>query len=102
MSHAKSICEEYCESVRESRDTFTVAVEGKYFTELYTRLMMCGYCCESIMTTGNKSNGKHLAIFVPATPNMEIWDVSHLLDIDAYEDEDEDEDEDWKKSDDSF
>ena len=100
MSHARALCEEYCKSVRESRGMFTVAVEGKYFTELYTRLMMCGYCCESIMTSGNKSNETHLARFVLATPDKEVWDVSHLLDIEAYEDEDEDEDEDWKKPDD--
>jgi hypothetical protein len=102
MSHAKAICEEYCKSVRESRGNLTVALDGKYFTELYSRLMMCGYCCESIMTTGGRSNENHLARFVPMTPDTEVWDVSHLLDIDAYEAEDEDEDEDWKKPDDIF
>ena len=90
MNRAKAICEEYCKSVRESRDVITVAVEGKYFTELYTRLMLLGYCCSSIMSS--ETSDTHLARFVPASSESDIFgDFPN-----------DDEGEEWKKPDDIF
>jgi hypothetical protein len=91
MSRAISICEEYCKSVRESRGTITVAVEGKYFTELYTRLMLLGYCCSSIMSS--ETSETHLARFVPSSPDSDIFGDWMHEDIDDGAD-------DWKYSDD--
>ena len=90
MNQAVAICEEYCKSVREGQNTISVAVEGKYFTELYTRLMLLGYCCESIMTS--ETSDTHLARFVAASPDSDIF-----RDFPS-----DDEGEDWKKPDDIF
>ena len=93
MNRAVAICEEYCKSVRKSHDSITVSVEGKYFTELYTRLMLLGYCCESIMTA--PTSDMHLAQFVIATPDADMFD-------DWMEDDTDDGADYWKNSDDSF
>jgi len=90
VNQAVAICEEYCKSVREGQNTISVAVEGKYFTELYTRLMLLGYACESIMSS--ETSDTHLARFVIASPDSDIF-----RDLPS-----DDEGEDWKKPDDIF
>tara|TARA_Y100001934_G_C12021349_1_gene616959 strand:- start:45 stop:323 length:279 start_codon:yes stop_codon:yes gene_type:complete len=48
---AIAIFEEYCDSVKLlSKDTIEVQVQGKYFTELYIRVMLHGLTCVSIMS----------------------------------------------------
>jgi hypothetical protein len=89
MKFAVAICQEYCKSVREGKDSISVAVEGKYFTELYTRLMLLGYCCETIMTSTESTS--HLVKFVLADPNGDIFGDWMHDDIDDGAD-------DWKNA----
>jgi hypothetical protein len=58
-----SIFEEYCNSVETlpGGDSVEVKINGKYFTELYTRVMLHGWACISIMS--DESNN-HIATFV--------------------------------------
>ena len=93
MNQAIAICEEYCKSVRKGADSIFVAVEGKYFTELYTRLMLLGYCCESIMSS--ETSDTHLARFRLASSSSDIFGDWMGEDID-------DDADDWKKPDDIF
>ena len=90
MTRAVAICEEYCKSVRQGINSITVAVDGKYFTELYTRLMLLGYCCETIMSSSESDS--HLAKFVLADPNGDIFGDWMGEDIDDGAD-------DWKYAD---
>jgi hypothetical protein len=74
-SYVKSICEEYCKSVKifgETKDSIEVIVEGQYFTELYGRLMSHGYCCISIMSNSHDDN--HVATFAPAQIDFDMFD----------------------------
>ena len=91
MNQAIAICEEYCKSVRESTDSIFVAVEGKYFTELYTRLMLLGYCCESIMSSSTSDT--HLVRFTLASSSSDIFGDWMGEDIDDGADY-------WKNADD--
>ena len=61
--YAHSIFEEYCDKVEilPGDDSVEVKVQGKYFTELYTRVMLHGWACISIMSD-EKDN--HTATFV--------------------------------------
>ena len=54
-SYVLSIFEEYCDKVEilPGNDSVEVKVRGKYFTELYTRVMLCGWTCLSIMSDEN-------------------------------------------------
>ena len=58
-----SIFEEYCDSVKQlpEGDSVEVKVQGKYFTELYTRVMLHGWACLSIISD---ENDNHIAMFV--------------------------------------
>lgn len=62
-SYAISIFEEYSEKVEilPEEDSVEVKVQGKYFTELYTRVMLHGWSCISIMSDENEN---HTATFV--------------------------------------
>lgn len=91
MSFAVAICEEYCKSVRQGQNSISVAVEGKYFTELYTRLMLLGYCCESIMSS--ETSDTHLARFTQASSSSDIFGDWMGEEIDDGAD-------DWKYADD--
>ena len=58
-----SIFEEYCDSVKQlpEGDSVEVKVQGKYFTELYTRVMLHGWACLSIISD---ESDNHIAMFV--------------------------------------
>ena len=58
-----SIFEEYCNSVEilPGGDSVEVKVNGKYFTELYTRVMLQGWVCLSIISD---ESDNHIATFV--------------------------------------
>jgi hypothetical protein len=57
-----AIFEEYCEDVkRVSADSVEIAVKGKYFTELYARVMLHGWTCLSIMSD---QQDNHIATFI--------------------------------------
>ena len=62
-TYAHSIFKEYCDKVEilPGEDSVEVRVQGKYFTELYTRVMLHGWACISIMSD-EKDN--HTATFV--------------------------------------
>lgn len=62
-TYAISIFEEYCNSVEKlpGGDSVEVRVNGKYFTELYTRVMLHGWSCISIMSD---EFDNHIATFV--------------------------------------
>ena len=91
MSRAVAICEEFCNTVRGGHGSISVAVEGKYFTELYTRLMLLGYCCESIMSSDTSDT--HLARFMLASSSSDIFGDWMHEDVDDGAD-------DWKNADD--
>lgn len=93
MSRAVAICEEFCNTVRAGQESISVAVEGKYFTELYTRLMLLGYCCESIMSS--ETSDTHLARFTLASSSSDIFGDWMGDDVDDDADY-------WKNSDDQF
>ena len=58
-----AIFEEYCDAVKlyPTGDTVEISVKGKYFTELYTRVMLHGWACLSIMSD---QRDNHIATFV--------------------------------------
>lgn len=58
-----AIFEEYCDSVKElpEGDAVEVKIRGKYFTELYTRVMLHGWACLSIISD---QHDNHIATFV--------------------------------------
>tara|TARA_B100000579_G_scaffold347110_1_gene300092 strand:+ start:26 stop:307 length:282 start_codon:yes stop_codon:yes gene_type:complete len=58
-----AIFEEYCDSVKEFSDgeLVEVKIRGKYFTELYTRVMLHGMTCLSIMSD---QTDNHVATFI--------------------------------------
>jgi hypothetical protein len=92
-SYVKSICEEFCEGVSVIDDeTIEVAVAGQYFTELYARLMVHGFCCKSILS--NADDDTHIAVFTLAE-NMS--DFGTMFD-DFMEDNFEDDSSDWWKN----
>ena len=91
MNRVIAICEEYCKTVRQGQNSIHVMVEGKYFTELYARLMSHGYCCETIMTSSESDS--HLAKFVLADPDGDIFGDWMHEDMDDSAD-------DWKNADD--
>jgi hypothetical protein len=57
-----AIFEEYCDAVNKSADGDLVEVKlrGKYFTELYTRVMLHGWTCLSIISD---ESDNHIATF---------------------------------------
>jgi hypothetical protein len=61
-----ALFEEYCDSVKQlpEGDSVEVKVQGKYFTELYTRVMLYGWVCLSIISD---QHDNHLAIFVESS-----------------------------------
>lgn len=61
--YAHAIFEEYCDKVEilPGEDSVEVKVQGKYFTELYTRVMLHGWVCISIMSDEKDNN---IATFV--------------------------------------
>tara|TARA_A100001037_G_scaffold63293_1_gene55309 strand:+ start:22480 stop:22773 length:294 start_codon:yes stop_codon:yes gene_type:complete len=92
-SRAKAIFEEYCKSVQvheHPTHTVEVVVSGKYFTELYSRVMECGYTCYSIITSSESD--AHVAMFSISS----MYDIGSLYD-DIYDDDGEDESADWWK-----
>ena len=58
-----AIFEEYCDLVKKlpEGDSVEVTIRGKYFTELYTRVMLQGGVCISIMSDESDT---HIATFV--------------------------------------
>ena len=58
-----AIFEEYCDSVKElpEGDSVEVRIQGKYFTELYTRVMLHGWACLSIVSD---QHDNHIATFI--------------------------------------
>jgi len=60
---AIAIFEEYCDSVKTLPEggSVEVGVRGKYFTELYTRVIPHGWACLSIVSDRHDN---HIAIFI--------------------------------------
>lgn len=58
-----AIFQEYCDAVSLSsdRDSVEIAVKGKYFTELYARVMLHGLTCISILSD---QHDNHIATFI--------------------------------------
>lgn len=92
-SSTKAIFEEYCKSVQvyeEPVHSIEVVVSGKYFTELYTRVMEHGYTCHSIISSEDDT---HIAMFSIAN----LTDLDKLFDDMIGDDFDEDESANWWK-----
>ena len=82
-----AIFEEYCDLVKLiSEDSVEVAVRGKYFTELYTRVMLQGWACTSIVSDDHDN---HIARFTENGP-LDMFD-------EMMGDEFKDDDSDWWK-----
>jgi hypothetical protein len=93
-----SIFEEYCNSVKQlpEGDSVEVTVSGKYFTELYTRVMLHGWACISIISDDSDN---HIAMFV-ATGSLGMLDslMEGGFDMDEmFGDDFKDDDSDWWK-----
>jgi len=88
--YVKPICEEYCKSVTVlDGDELEVVVAGQYFTELYSRVMIHGYCCKTIMS--NSHDDVHIATFVPVGErDFDMFD-------DLFDNGHEDDSSDWWK-----
>ena len=95
-----AIFEEYCDSVKELPEgpSVEVTIQGKYFTELYTRVMLHGWACLSIISD---QHDNHIATFVE---NSALGFLENLMgeDFDSNEmfgdDFRDDEGDWWKKS----
>lgn len=95
-TYAHSIFEEYCDKVEilPGEDSVEVKVQGKYFTELYTRVMLHGWACISIMSD-HKDN--HTATFVDGGA---LGFLEQMMGEDFMNEfPNEDENDWWKKSD---
>ena len=91
-----SIFEEYCDSVKQlpEGDSVEVKVQGKYFTELYTRVMLHGWACLSIISD---ESDNHIATFVDGGA---LDFLQQMMDDDFMNEfPNEDENDWWKKSD---
>ena len=93
-----AIFEEYCDSVKKlpEGDSVEVSVRGKYFTELYTRVIPHGWACLSIISD---QHDNHIAIFIE---NSALGFLENFMgeDFDSNEllgDEFKDDDSDWWK-----
>jgi len=94
-TYAISIFEEYCDKVEilPGNDSVEVAVQGKYFTELYTRVMLHGWACLSILSD---ENDNHTATFVE---NSALGFLEKFMDEDFMNEfPNEDENDWWKNS----
>jgi len=94
--YAHSIFEEYCDKVEilPGDDSVEVKVQGKYFTELYTRVMLHGWACISIMSD-EKDN--HTATFVDGGA---LGFLEQMMGEDFMNEFPSDDEQDWwKKSD---
>jgi len=91
------ILQEYCDKVdmQPGGDAVEVVVQGKYFTELYTRVMLHGWACLSIMSDDNDIQ---VATFVE---NSVMGFLEKFMDDDIgneFEFPNEDDGDWWKKS----
>tara|TARA_Y100000385_G_C13040000_1_gene614840 strand:+ start:398 stop:697 length:300 start_codon:yes stop_codon:yes gene_type:complete len=94
-TYALSIFEEYCDKVEilPGNDSVEVIVQGKYFTELYTRVMLHGWACLSILSD---ENDNHTATFVE---NSALGFLEKFMDEDFMNEfPNEDENDWWKNS----
>lgn len=98
-NYAISIFEEYCTSVEKlpGDDSVEVKVQGKYFTELYTRVMLHGWTCISIMSDRHDN---HIATFLE---NSALGLLDNLMNEDIeslgmYEEDFMDDESDWWKN----
>jgi hypothetical protein len=92
-SNTKAIFEEYCKSVlvyEEPVHSVEVVVSGKYFTELYARVMEHGYTCHSLISTEDDT---HIAMFSIASST----DFGKLFDDMIGDEFNEDDSADWWK-----
>ena len=92
-SYVLSIFEEYCDKVEilPGNDSVEVKVRGKYFTELYTRVMLCGWTCLSIMSD---ENDNQIATFVE---NSVLGFLEKFIDDDFTNEFSEEDESDWWK-----
>jgi len=96
-----AIFEEYCDSVKQLPEggSVEVKVQGKYFTELYTRVMLHGWACLSIISD---QHDNHIAIFIENNAlgllenlmNEEEFDPNEMFGDDFKDDESDW----WKKN----
>ena len=94
--YAHSIFEEYCDKVEilPGEDSVEIKVQGKYFTELYTRVMLHGWVCISIISD---EYDNHIATFVE---NGALGFLEKFMDEDFMNEfPNEDENDWWKKND---
>ena len=94
--YAHSIFEEYCDKVEilPGEDSVEIKVKGKYFTELYTRVMLHGWVCISIISD---EYDNHIATFVE---NGALGFLEKFMDDDFMNEfPNEDENDWWKKND---
>jgi hypothetical protein len=94
--YAHSIFEEYCDKVEilPGDDSVEIKVQGKYFTELYTRVMLHGWVCISIISD---EYDNHIATFVE---NGALGFLEKFMDEDFMNEfPNEDENDWWKKND---
>lgn len=94
--YAHSIFEEYCDKVEilPGEDSVEIKVQGKYFTELYTRVMLHGWVCISIISD---ECDNHIATFVE---NGALGFLEKFMDEDFMNEfPNEDENDWWKKND---
>lgn len=93
---AIAIFEEYCDSVKElpEGDSVEVKIRGKYFTELYTRVMLHGWACLSIVSD---QHDNHIAIFIE---NSALGFLENFMGDEKFDDlrgDDFNDDDDWWK-----